>query len=522
MEEENQVISNHNQDNAQSVIEQVNLNSGLMNAPLLIQNLGHLLAFAKTDFPIQADNQAFEFKHLRHPGSYQACVVQLCNLTGKSFSIAESSMHMISLEFKTVPDHIQSIQEIFENGEPEDLEDVPDLLKNIDNAAKKADKGMEDTYNGIKDSYDLINELLESLVAKKGNVQANLNEVQKDMERIKNDIVNKKNVDKELEDNLRFYQEELKDVTRKQKKAKEDKKFWDDVEVVGGVAVPLVTGLISYLATGKSDKSTFNAGLSSAAWTTLNKKARKESEDFSREINEAKRHSEHFQTLIQKNLEDIWENRNNLRKMLDKKAEMDKQEMKEEDVLGVIMYSLKIIGSLAEIFRAYQNYIVENMQTFSNATQNHLKELEWKTTKCLELKQNKKEMTMLKKKSFAKQAEESIKASQEILRVATSYHEVSKRHLDPMLSTLGKCKILDPDLESEKLKCCINDLEDQSLEAQEGIQNLIDENGKRKISPMFSLLHLDQDTNGEIQWFKIGLIGIFIILALHFVNQLFV
>ena len=99
--------------------------------------------------------------------------------------------------------------------------------------------------------------------------------------------------------------------------------------------------------------------------------------------------------------------------MLDKKAEMDKQEMKEEDVLGVIMYSLKIIGSLAEIFRAYQNYIVENMQTFRNATQNHLKELEWKTTKCLEQKQIKKEMALLKRKAFAKQAEESIKASKE-------------------------------------------------------------------------------------------------------------
>ena len=196
--------------------------------------------------------------------------------------------------------------------------------------------------------------------------------------------------------------------------------------------------------------------------------------------------------------------------------------MKEEDIIGVINYSLNIIGPLAEIFRAYQNYILENMQIFHDATQNHLKELEWKTTKCLEQKQIKKEMALLKRKAFAKQAEESIKASKEILRVASLYHEVSKRHFNPMLSTLGKCKTLDPDLESEKLKCCINDLEDQSLEAQEGIQNLIDENGKRKISPMFSLLHLDQDTNGEIQWFKIGLIGIFIILTLHFVNQLFV
>ena len=305
MEEENQVVQLSNQ----SVIEHINLNAGLTSAPLYIQNLGHLLATAKTDFPIQADNQAFKFKHLRHPGSYKACVIQLCSLTGNAFSVAESSMHMITLQFKSVPDHIQSIQEIFENGEPADLEDVPDLLKSINNAAKKAANGMDDTYNGLKVNYDLINELWESLVAKKGNVQASLNELQKEMQRTKNDILYKKKVDKQLDDNLRSCKKELGDELRKQKKAKEDKKFWDDVEVVGGVAVPLVTGLISYLATEKLDKATFNASISSAAWKALNNKARNESQEFSQEINEAKRNCEYFQKLIQKNLEEIHENR---------------------------------------------------------------------------------------------------------------------------------------------------------------------------------------------------------------------
>ena len=200
--------------------------------------------------------------------------------------------------------------------------------------------------------------------------------------------------------------------------------------------------------------------------------------------------------------------------MVDKTTELSMQEMKEEDIIGVINYSLNIIGPLAEIFRAYQNYILENMQIFHDATQNHLKELEWKTTKCLEQKQIKKEMALLKRKAFAKQAEESIKASKEILRVASLYHEVSKRHFNPMLSTLGKCKTLDPDLESEKLQCCINDLEDQSLEAQEVIQNL----RKRKITqmlPMFPMLQMD-DANGKIQWIMVGLIGLFIAFASSF------
>ena len=154
---------------------------------------------------------------------------------------------------------------------------------------------------------------------------------------------------------------------------------------------------------------------------------------------------------------------------------MSTQEMKEEQILNEIKCILKFIGSFAQILRAYQSYIAEMTQTFSNATQNHLKELERMSMKCLEMKRNEKKMTLLKKKGFAKQAEESIKASQDILRVATSYHEVSKRHFEPMFSTLGKCEILDPDLESEMLNCCINELEDQSREAQKGIQNLIDE-----------------------------------------------
>ena len=58
---ENQIVSSQNLRNDQILVEHVNLNSGLKNAPLLLQNLGQLFTFAKSDFSIQAENQAFEF-----------------------------------------------------------------------------------------------------------------------------------------------------------------------------------------------------------------------------------------------------------------------------------------------------------------------------------------------------------------------------------------------------------------------------------------------------------------------------
>ena len=307
--EENQAVSNPAC--MQSVIERFNLNPGFMSTPLLIQNLGHLLTYAQTDFPIQADNQAFEFKHLRHPDSYQASVVQLCHLTGNAFSIAESSMLMISLQFPSVTDHIQSIQEIFEKGEPEDVEDVPDLLKRIDNAAKKADEGMENTYDNLKQSYDLINELLESLVAKKGNVQANLDELQKQMDQIKKEACRMENVDTELQEQLGSNQEELENATKKHEKAKSDQKFWNNAKFV---AVPITAGLaglgstLTAVSAIPARVSAAATPLASALVVGLKSYAENESEDIVKEVNDAQRLTEHFQNLVQMNLEDIREN----------------------------------------------------------------------------------------------------------------------------------------------------------------------------------------------------------------------
>ena len=158
-----------------------------------------------------------------------------------------------------------------------------------------------------------------------------------------------------------------------------------------------------------------------------------------------------------------------------KKSEMVMQEMTEEDILRTIMYSLRMIGPLAEIFRAYRLYIAENVQVFRKAAQHHL-EFEKKSLKCLDMKQGGKEMSTLERQAFAKQTEESIVAFQEIQLVATSYYQLSKTHFEPMLSTLGKCKSLDP----EQLRDCIADLENQTHDSQDGIQSLIEENNKRR------------------------------------------
>ena len=202
-----------------------------------------------------------------------------------------------------------------------------------------------------------------------------------------------------------------------------------------------------------------------------------------------------------------------------KKSEMELQEMTEEDILRTIMYSLRMIGPLAEIFRAYRLYIAENVQVFRKAAQHHL-EFEKKSVKCLEMKQNGKEMTVLKRKGFAKQTEESIKAFQEIELVATLYYQLSKTHFEPMLLTLGKCKGLDP----EQLRNCIADLENQTHDSQVGIQILLEESKKRRNkSKIIPLLQID-GLFGETQSMNLtimGLIGILMSLVVLSVYHFF-
>ena len=206
-----------------------------------------------------------------------------------------------------------------------------------------------------------------------------------------------------------------------------------------------------------------------------------------------------------------------------KKSEMELQEMTEEDILDTIRYSLNMIGPLAEIFRAYRLYIAENVQVFRKAAQHHL-EFEKESMKCLDMKQGGKEMSTLKRKTFAKQAEESIVAFQEIQLVATSYYQLSKTHFEPMLSTLGKCKSLDPERESEQLRNCIADLENQTHDSQDGIQCLIEENNKRRYkAKMIPLLQIDGlfGKSQSMNWTIIGLIGILVSFAVLSIYQFY-
>ena len=203
-----------------------------------------------------------------------------------------------------------NVQEVFEKGEKDDLEDVPDLLEGIDNSAKSANEGMDQTENAFQQTCELIEEILESLVAKKSNVQDKLRKLQMKVDRVKNDIRNKKCIYEKNKEKLQFYQEELAKILKKQKESEENKKFWEDVKVVGDVGIPIATGLVSlYLAGGSSDKIAYSVGVSSGAWNAFSRYCGANSKDFSQEINEAKRRREQFEKLVQRNSEDLWKTR---------------------------------------------------------------------------------------------------------------------------------------------------------------------------------------------------------------------
>ena len=101
----------------------------LCNIPLGLSYLGQLnLIGTCKDFPLMQNEQK-PFSILRHPESFRASLTQVSNLGVDAFLKAHSGMEAISMKTKLVPGYIEEVNEIVEEGEPEDYEDIPNVLK---------------------------------------------------------------------------------------------------------------------------------------------------------------------------------------------------------------------------------------------------------------------------------------------------------------------------------------------------------------------------------------------------------
>ncbi|XP_046854886.1 uncharacterized protein LOC124447934 [Xenia sp. Carnegie-2017] len=149
-------------------LDQANWDQFIAPAPMSIALLGQLiLVSADTDFSLNDDGTSF--KHLKHPKSFRACLVQVSNGGYKAFNTAHTNMDQIRLYSGNVDAHVRTAMRILLGGTSSEVElMLPNSLRAIEKIAKECvtlSCSAEEEFLGV---MELIGELLEACTKAQG------------------------------------------------------------------------------------------------------------------------------------------------------------------------------------------------------------------------------------------------------------------------------------------------------------------------------------------------------------------
>ncbi|KAK2864859.1 hypothetical protein Q7C36_004013 [Tachysurus vachellii] len=156
----------------------------LTPAPLSIAILGELVFISsKTDFSINKNPPKDGYKFIKHPESFRACLMQVCNSGWWAFNEAHKNMDQIRLHTMVVPDYMKSAVKILFKASDEVVEaHLPDQLENIRVVADDCLKLANSTEKRFTDVINIIQELLEACVNAEHIYGEELEEIKRKME----------------------------------------------------------------------------------------------------------------------------------------------------------------------------------------------------------------------------------------------------------------------------------------------------------------------------------------------------
>ncbi|XP_029362737.1 uncharacterized protein LOC115046477 [Echeneis naucrates] len=159
----------------------------LAPAPLSIAIMGELVFISSCgDFSINKNPPVGGFKFIKHPESFRACLMQICNKSWHAFNEADKNMNEIRIHTGTIPDYIKSAVHVLFNGSDEVVQSLfPVQLQNIRTIAKTCLDLAVNTENKFSDVINLIHELLEASVKARRLYGEDLKEVQFKLEQTK-------------------------------------------------------------------------------------------------------------------------------------------------------------------------------------------------------------------------------------------------------------------------------------------------------------------------------------------------
>lgn len=181
---------------------EANWETFLTPAPYAIALLGDLLLIsAGTDFSLVEKKPLQSFKHIKHPESFRASLVQLCHSGWKAFNEAHTSMDQIRLHAGNVETHIKNAAKFLMTGTPQEVDLIlPRTLGKVEKIANESvtlAKNIEDRFVFV---MELTGELLEACTSTQGvyNEKARETDIAISIAKIEKDAANKEQEEMKL------------------------------------------------------------------------------------------------------------------------------------------------------------------------------------------------------------------------------------------------------------------------------------------------------------------------------------
>ncbi|XP_058875831.1 uncharacterized protein LOC131729638 [Acipenser ruthenus] len=192
-----------------------------MPGPTSVAILSELIFIsAADDFPLNRDTPDKKLKFVKHPESFRACLMQVCNQGWRAFNTAHKNMDQIRLYSLNIPNDIKMVVQTLMQEDTRIVEALlPPQLNKIDRVAKnclKLANSVEESYLGV---IELIGEILEVATAAKSSYTESLKEAERAIEEAQ---IRKKSAEKakELaEKHFKEMQEQMKENKEAYKEA---------------------------------------------------------------------------------------------------------------------------------------------------------------------------------------------------------------------------------------------------------------------------------------------------------------
>lgn len=163
---------------ALNAIDVGSLENFLLPAPSSVAILGQLMAIASTiDFSLEKHVPKDGFKHVKQPGSFRACLVQICTSGCDAFTTADKNMDKIRLYCMQFQGHVKDLLRIILKGSQQEKSILaPIYLHDMMEKAKKCLELAEKTESDFKILTTLLSEVSIAAITAKGLHESRLAE----------------------------------------------------------------------------------------------------------------------------------------------------------------------------------------------------------------------------------------------------------------------------------------------------------------------------------------------------------